>query len=112
MSIPFKISLSISATFGVTFRRFINFLMSLSIIIQLIIITYTHLIGYSELSGLPHFLSKLLISSILTFISILLITIPNLIVIRWLNESLPWIKALKKINCRATLYTSNCSIYF
>lgn len=111
MSIPFKISLSISATFGVTFRRFINFLMSLSIIIQLIIITYTHLIGYSELSGLPHFLSKLLISSILTFISILLITIPNLIVIRWLNESLPWIKALKKRLIVELLFTLLIAVF-
>lgn len=89
-----EIATLIPDSIGISLSKYAKLLVGLSLAIQCIIIAYNHISGYSVLSGYPHFISKLIISSALTFLSVFSITYPNLFLISWLNKRLDWEKSM------------------
>lgn len=77
-------------------RNLFSFLIAISFVVQLLIITYNHFSGYSILAGYAHFLSKLLLSTTLTFFATLLIVYPDLFVVKLLNRKIPWNRSIAR----------------
>lgn len=75
---------------GIPLLKLLRFIISFSIVVQLFVITYTHFSGYAEVENYRHFLSKLAISSLLTFLAGGLIVFPNIALIKTLDAKLPW----------------------
>jgi sensor histidine kinase YesM len=73
-------------------RKLFKLLIGFSASIQLIIITYNHLSGYSVLDDSIHFVSKLIIGTLLSLIGAYLIAYPDLIIIRSLTKRFSWEK--------------------
>ncbi len=76
------------------FKRLFSLLCGLTILIQLVVITYNHLSGYHILDGYQHFFLRLLRGSILSLVGGFLIAYPDLYVIRYLNSMAPWGKRI------------------
>jgi len=70
--------------------RFIAFLAGISLAGQLIVILYNDFSGFYPLQSFSHFLLRLLRGVILTIPAAALIAVPDLLIIRWLNNKLPW----------------------
>ena len=71
-------------------RRLLNFVLIISFSIQLILIVYNHFTGFSVITGFFHLLVKLIYGTSLTIIGGLLVTIADLMVIRYLNMRFTW----------------------
>lgn len=80
----------------IPFRKVFRFLAGFSFVVQLLIITYNHFSGYAVLTDYTHFLTKLVFSTILTFIAALMITIPDMYFINLLNARMPWSNSVLK----------------
>lgn len=72
------------------FRKLLKLLLAMSVGIQVVIISYNHLSGYYHLDGIVAFLLHLLIGSFFMLIAAFLISIPDLLIIRYLNQSYKW----------------------
>lgn len=70
--------------------RLIRFLVGISVAIQLIVIIYNNLSGFYPLQNFTHFLLRLLRGVLLTVPAAVLIAIPDLLIIDWLNRRFPW----------------------
>lgn len=71
-------------------KLLIRLLIGISVLIQVVVITYSHVSGYYAVQGWMQFASKLTIGSLLTFLGTLLLTYPNLLIIRFLNHHFSW----------------------
>jgi len=76
----------------IPFQSLLKLLFSLSVIIQLAVISYSHFTGYYTVEGFFHLLSKLAMGTSLTLLAMLLIAYPDLLVIKSLNDFFPWNK--------------------
>lgn len=85
-------SISINRLFP--FPKLVKVLMLLSLVLQLIIITYSHYSGYYYVDDLSEFLTRLVYSVSLSVIASFLVAYPDLFVIRYLNKALPWASRL------------------
>ncbi|HET6559079.1 MAG TPA: histidine kinase [Prolixibacteraceae bacterium] len=81
-------SISINRLFP--FPKLLKVLMLLSLLLQMIIITYSHYTGYYHVDDLSEFIRRLVYSTLLSVIASFLIAYPDLFVIRYLNRSFPW----------------------
>jgi len=72
------------------FRKLLKLLISLSFGIQFIIISYNHFTGYHHLDGIVAFLSHLLIGAALNLVAAFLVSIPDLLIIRYLDRFFQW----------------------
>jgi two-component system LytT family sensor kinase len=79
-----------------SFKKLLILLLSLSVGIQIIIITYNNLSGYYVLDGVQHFFQRLLRGTLLSLLSSFLITYPDLFIIQYLNRNYPWGKSILK----------------
>ncbi len=70
--------------------RFIGFLAGISLAGQLIVIIYNNFSGFYPLQSFSHFLLRLFRGVILTIPASALIAVPDLLIISWLNNILPW----------------------
>jgi sensor histidine kinase YesM len=71
-------------------ERLFGLLLGLAVGLQLIIITYNHLSGFLVLEGIGAFLTRLLMGSVLSLLAIMLIALPDLYIIRYLDKSFHW----------------------
>lgn len=71
-------------------QKFLKLILIIAVSVQVIVITYNHLSGFYPLSGMTHFFIRLLRGVSLSIIAGLMIAIPDLITIRFLNRSFPW----------------------
>jgi two-component system, LytTR family, sensor kinase len=71
-------------------RKLIQLILGLAIGIQLIVILYNNFSGFYPLEGLSHFLLRMLRGTILSFIAGLIIAVPDLLLIQFLNRKFPW----------------------
>jgi len=78
------------------FGRLLKLLLGLSVVIQVVVITYNHLSGYHVLDGPEQFLLRFLRGMVLSMTAAFLIAYPDLLVIRYLNGIAPWSKQLLK----------------
>jgi len=74
------------------FRNVLKLLLALSFVIQLIIVSYNHLSGYYPLHGIVSFVSHVLIGTAIMLAGAFIISIPDLLIIRFLNQWFPWNK--------------------
>jgi len=72
--------------------RLIRFLIGVSLAVQFIVIIYNNLSGFYPLDSFAHFLLRLLRGVILTVPTAILIAVPDLFIIDWLNRRFPWNK--------------------
>lgn len=79
-----------------SFKKLLLLLLSLSVGIQVIIITYNNLSGYYVLDGVEHFFQRLLRGTLLSLMASFLISYPDLYLIQYLNRIYPWSKNLLK----------------
>ncbi len=73
-----------------SFGRLLRFVLSLAFIVQLVVITYNHFSGYYHLESYAHFLVRLGRGWSLSVLAGFLVAYPDLLIIRKLNEILPW----------------------
>ena len=73
-----------------SFKRLLSLLFGLTVLIQLVVLTYNHFSGYYVLDGYQHFFLRLLRGVILSLVGGFLIAYPDLYVIRYLNSLAPW----------------------
>lgn len=71
-------------------ERLFGLLLGLAVGLQLIIITYNHLTGFLVLAGMGEFLIRLIIGSLLSLLAIMMIALPDLYIIRYLDKSFGW----------------------
>lgn len=74
--------------------KLIKFVLTLVVIIQLILIVYNHYTGFYVLSGFVHFAIRVTSGIILSTIAGIIITIPDLLVIDYLNKRFGWNKKI------------------
>lgn len=74
----------------VPIQQLLKLLLAMVIGIQVIIIFYNHLSGFNPIISPSHFFFSVIIGSALSFIAGLLITVPDLLIIRMLNSAFPW----------------------
>ncbi len=79
-----------------SFKKLLFLLFSLSVGIQVIIITYNNLSGYYVLDGVEHFFQRLLRGILLSLTASFLISYPDLYLIQYLNRIYPWSKNILK----------------
>lgn len=72
--------------------RLIRFLIGVSLAVQFIVIIYNNLSGFYPLDSFAHFLLRLLRGVLLSVPAGVLIAVPDLFIIDWLNRKLPWNK--------------------
>lgn len=72
------------------FPKLLKVLVLLSLLLQMIIITYSHYTGYYHVDDLSEFIRRLVYSTLLSVIASFLIAYPDLFVIRYLNQAFPW----------------------
>lgn len=80
----------------ISFRRLLIFIILFAIGIQLIVIGYNHYSGYYVLEDVQHFIRRLFRGSILSFIAGFLISYPDLIFIKYLNNVVSWSQQIFK----------------
>jgi sensor histidine kinase YesM len=79
-----------------SFKRLLLFLVVLTTLVQLVVITYNHLTGYDVLIDFQHFFFRLTVGVLLSAIMGFFIAYPDLYLISYLNEVAPWNKKLWK----------------
>ncbi len=72
------------------FRNLLRLLLAIAFLTQLVIVSYNHLSGYAPLNGIVAFLSHVIIGSVFMLIASFLISIPDLLIIRYLNQNFHW----------------------
>ncbi len=72
------------------FRKLFKLLLSLSFGIQFVIISYNHLSGYRHLDSIVAFLSHLLIGSVVNLLAAFIVSIPDLLIIRYMDSMFQW----------------------
>ncbi len=72
------------------FRKLFKLLLSLSFGIQFVIISYNHLSGYHHLDSILAFLSHLLIGSVVNLVAAFIVSIPDLLIIRYMDGLFQW----------------------
>lgn len=72
------------------FRNLLRLLLAIAFLTQLVIVSYNHLSGYAPLNGIVAFLTHVIIGSVFMLIASLLISIPDLLIIRYLNQNFHW----------------------
>lgn len=70
--------------------KLLKIVLSISIICQIIIVTYNHLSGYHVLNGFGNFFIRLFRGTSYSFIAGLLIAIPDLYIIKLMNNFFGW----------------------
>jgi LytS/YehU family sensor histidine kinase len=80
--------------------KLFKLIISLAASIQIILILYNHYSGFYLLSGFLHFIQRLSLGIVLSTIAGFMITIPDLLVIDFLNRKFPW---NRRILTRASL---------
>lgn len=79
-------------------KKIFWFLLSISFVVQTLIISYNHFTGYVILNSFQSFLMRIFYSSILSLLASFMLTIPNLIFINYLNKIAPWSsKKIKRV---------------
>lgn len=73
-------------------NKLLKLILAIAVSVQVIVITYSHLSGFYPLSGMTHFFVRLFFGVVLTVLAALMISIPDLFAIRFLNRSFPWTK--------------------
>lgn len=73
-------------------NKLLKLILVIAVSVQVIVITYSHLSGFSPLSGMTHFFVRLFMGVTLTVVAGFMITIPDLYAIKFLNRSYPWTK--------------------
>ena len=74
----------------IPFKALLKLLIGFSLFIQLTVILYSHLSGYYTLTGVAHFMSKLLLGTLLTLLASVFLAYPNLFVIMRLDSRWSW----------------------
>lgn len=72
------------------FRKLLNLLLGMVIVVQLAIITYNHLSGYHVLESSVYFIVRLIRGVSLSLVASFLLAYPNLFFIRFLNRRFSW----------------------
>lgn len=72
------------------FEKMATFVLIVSVSVQLVVIIYNHLSGFSVITGIDHFIVRFLFGTVLTMIGGFIVTLPDLWVIAFLNKKLPW----------------------
>lgn len=71
-------------------NKLLKLILAIALSVQVIVITYSHLSGFSPLSGMTHFFVRLFAGVVLTVFAGFMIAIPDLFAIKYLNSSFPW----------------------
>ena len=74
------------------FRNLFRVLLAFDFFTHLVIVSYNLLSGYAHLDGISAFFSHVVIGSVFMFIASVLISIPDLLIIRYLNQTFNWHK--------------------
>ena len=61
-----------------------------SVVGQAILISYNHFTGFYSIPDLADFTNRLTYSSVLTFIALIVLAIPNIGIITWFDKRMPW----------------------
>lgn len=81
-----------------SFDRLFKLVLGMAVFLQLVVVTYNHLTGYEELSGIYHFFLRVFRGIVYSVIAGFFIAYPDLFVIRFLNKSFQWSKgAIKRV---------------
>ena len=72
------------------FKRLLWFLTVISLIVEVLIISYSHITGYYPIATVSQFIIRLVFGTGLGLIGGLLLAFPGLIIIQYLNKSHPW----------------------
>jgi len=82
----------------ISFSSLLKLLIGLAIGVQIIVISFNHIIGYYELENYIHFFTRLLRGFSLSLLAGFLISYPDLFMIQYMNKIAPWGKnVLKRI---------------
>lgn len=71
-------------------RKLLNFVLLMSFSIQLILIVYNHFTGFSVITSFLHLVVRLIYGTALTIVGGFLVTVADLMVIRYLNRKFAW----------------------
>ena len=98
-----------------SFGRLLRFVVGLAFVIQLIVISYNHISGFYDLENYQHFLLRLGRGWAFSILAGFLISYPDLVVIRYLNKSIPWgrrvIKRIFMQMCFTVIYAVIISVF-
>ena len=72
------------------FKRLLWFLTVIALIVEVLIISYSHITGYYHIDNVSQFIIRLVFGTGLGLIGGLLLAFPGLIIIQFLNKSYPW----------------------
>ena len=72
------------------FRKLLKLLLAMSVGIQFILISYNHLSGYNHMNGIVPFLSHMLVGSALNLVAAFIVSIPDLLIIRYMDGFFQW----------------------
>lgn len=76
------------------FRRLFYLLLGIAFAVQILVITYNHFSGYYPIHNFQHLLLRFARGTVLSLAGGFLIAYPDLYVIRYLNEMVPWGKRI------------------
>ncbi|HLO90994.1 MAG TPA: histidine kinase [Lentimicrobium sp.] len=71
-------------------KKLLNFVIIVSLSVQLILIVYNHFTGFSVITSFEHLVVRILFGTSLTIIGGLIIAVANLFVIKYLNVNFAW----------------------
>jgi hypothetical protein len=74
----------------IPFPKLFKLLFGIAAVVQLIVITTTHITGYSVLNDTLHFVTRYIFGTVLSLAAIFIVAYPDLFLIRYLNRSFPW----------------------
>jgi len=80
----------------IPFNKLFKLLLGFAFILQLVIITYNQLSGYYAVSEPAHFISRLLLGTLLSLVAAFLIAYPDLYIIRYMNRNFFWNRKIFK----------------
>jgi len=73
-----------------SFKKLLILLLTLSVGVEIIVISYNNYSGFYELDSFRHFILRLLRGSFFSLLASFLIAYPDLFIIRFLNKTFPW----------------------
>lgn len=76
------------------FRKLFNLLLGLSLVIQVVIISYNHFSGFFVLENATHFFGRLFFGTLLSLAAAFLMAYPDLFFINYLNHKFSWSRHL------------------
>ena len=74
----------------IPFSKLFKLLFGITVLVQLIVITTTYITGYAEITGFLNFISRLAFGSVLSLVALIIISYPDLFIMRYLNRSFQW----------------------